>query len=54
MNRKPMMPQTLRLALSDAMSYDPNSKIGGAKNNFNFSKFKKLKSNHGLNVILLL
>lgn len=43
------MPQLLRIALSDALSFNPNRKIGGAKANFNFSKFRKLKANAGLN-----
>lgn len=44
----PIMPQTLRLALSDSLSYD--GKIGGPNANFNFSKYKKLKENKGLSV----
>jgi hypothetical protein len=42
------MPQTLRLALSDSLSFD--GRIGGSVANFNFSKYKKLKENKGLSV----
>ncbi len=44
------MPQMLRLALSDSLSYDPVNKIGGPCNNYSFSKFKKAHVNTGLGV----
>jgi hypothetical protein len=44
------MPQLLRLALSDSLSYDPVNKIGGPFNNFSFTKFKKSHVNSGLSV----
>jgi cytochrome c peroxidase len=46
--RQPIMPQLLRIAVSDALSYNPQTNSGGATANFNFSKFKKLKINAGL------
>jgi catalase (peroxidase I) len=44
----PHMPQMLRIALSDALTYSPEVPTSGAKGNFNFSKFRKLKVNSGL------
>jgi hypothetical protein len=44
------MPQLLRFALSDGLSYDPLNKTGGPFNNFPFSKFKKASINSGLGV----
>ena len=44
------MPQLLRFALSDGLSYDPLNKTGGPFNNFPFSKFKKAAINTGLGV----
>lgn len=44
------MPQMLRIALSDGLSYNPSNLQGGAHNNFNFSKFRKIKINSGLSV----
>ena len=49
-NRNPVMPQLLRFALSDGLSYDPLNKTGGPFNNFPFSKFKKASINSGLGV----
>lgn len=47
---KPLMPQTMRLALADSLSFNPTTKEGGARGNFKFSKFRKLKINSGLTV----
>lgn len=44
----PTMSQMLRIALSDALSFNPNIATSGAKANFNFSKFRKSKVNSGL------
>jgi hypothetical protein len=46
----PIMPQMLRFAMSDALSYDPVRKIGGPFANYAFTKFKKAKVNTGLAV----
>ncbi len=46
----PIMPQLLRLAMSDSLSYDPVNKTGGPFNNFSFTKFKKAHINAGLSV----
>jgi hypothetical protein len=42
------MPQVLRIALTDSLTYD--GKNGGSVANFRFSKFKKLKELNGLGV----
>jgi hypothetical protein len=44
------MPQMLRFAMSDALSYDPVRQIGGPFANYAFTKFKKAKINTGLSV----
>ena len=51
--RNPIMPQILRFAMSDGLSYDPLNKTGGPFNNFPFSKFKKAAINTGLGVYIL-
>jgi hypothetical protein len=48
------MPQMLRFAMSDALSYDPITKVGGPFNNYTYTKFKKAKINTGLAVIFSL
>lgn len=45
----PSMPEFLRMALSDSMSYDKAEEKGGAINNFRNAAFKKLKIHHGMN-----
>ena len=45
----PMMPQLLRIALSDALTFNPKIETSGPRGHFNFSKFRKLKVNSGLN-----
>lgn len=37
----PMMPQLLRVALSDSLSFSPNTPNSGARGHFNFNKFRK-------------
>ena len=45
----PQMPQLLRIALSDALTYHSNNEYSGPRGHFNFSKFRKIKVNSGLN-----
>jgi L-ascorbate peroxidase len=45
----PIMPQVMRIALSDALTYKPGVNTSGPRAHFNFSKFRKLKANAGLN-----
>ena len=45
----PIMPQMLRIAMSDALSFNPSVETSGPRAHFNFSKFRKLKENSGLN-----
>jgi catalase (peroxidase I) len=47
---QPIMPQLLRIAMSDALTYNPNVENTGPKAHFNFNRFRKLKVNSGLNV----
>lgn len=49
MYMQPIMPQILRIAISDALSFNKSLENSGARAHFNFSKFRKLKSNTGLN-----
>jgi cytochrome c peroxidase len=42
------MPQMLRIAMSDALSFNPGVETSGPRAHFNFSKFRKLKANTGL------
>ena len=44
----PLMPQLLRVAMSDALTYSPNIESSGPRAHFNFGKFRKLKVNTGL------
>lgn len=44
----PSMPAFLRLALSDSLSFDPETRMGGTINNFNSHNFLKLSINSGL------
>jgi hypothetical protein len=44
------MPQMLRLAMSDSLSFDPVRHIGGPFCNYSFTKFKKAKINTGIAV----
>ena len=45
----PIMPQLLRIAISDSLTFDVNKENSGARGHFNFSRFRKLKANTGLN-----
>jgi catalase (peroxidase I) len=45
----PLMPQMLRIALSDSLTYSSTLDNSGPHAHFNFSKFRKLKVNSGLN-----
>jgi hypothetical protein len=45
------MPQMLRIALSDSLSYNSITNEGGPVNNFRFSRFRRIKINSGLGVI---
>jgi catalase (peroxidase I) len=44
----PMMPQLLRVAISDSLTFTPNVETSGPRGHFNFSKFRKLSQNSGL------
>ena len=46
---QPFMPQLLRIAMSDALTFNPKIETTGPRAHFNFNKFRKLKVNSGLN-----
>jgi catalase (peroxidase I) len=46
--QSPMMPQMLRIGMSDALTFSSGKEGTGARGHFNFSRFRKLKENTGL------